>query len=210
MRIAWWKFCSAISTVRPKRSFSSLIVGDGVRHQQRRQPDRGLVDQQQPRRRHQRARDREHLLLAARQRAGELAPALLQHREGLVAEREVLRDRAARRRRNAPSSRFSSTVSFGNSRRPSGTSATPRLTISSVRELRQIVRLCRRARARSRRASAAPCPSTHFISVLLPLPLVPSSATVSPGLDVERHAVQRRAPRRSRRRRRRSRAQAPR
>ena len=42
--------------------------------------------------------------------------------------------RTARRavRRKAPSRRFSSTVSFGNSRRPSGTSAMPRSTISSV------------------------------------------------------------------------------
>src|SRR5206468_2537829 len=34
--------------------------------------------------------------------------------------------------RKAPSSRFSSTLSLGNRRRPSGTMATPRLTISSV------------------------------------------------------------------------------
>ena len=42
---------------------------------------------------------------------------------------EVAGDRGARRGRNAPSSRFSSTVSLGNRRRPSGTSAMPRSTI---------------------------------------------------------------------------------
>ena len=51
-------------------------LGDGLRDQQRRQADRRLVDQQQARRRHQRARDRQHLLLPARHGAGELASAV--------------------------------------------------------------------------------------------------------------------------------------
>ena len=50
-------------------------------HQLRRQAERRLVEQHQPRPRHQRAADRQHLLLAARQRAGALVGALLQHRE---------------------------------------------------------------------------------------------------------------------------------
>ena len=33
-------------------------------------------------------------------------------------------------------------------------------------------------------------PMTHFISVLLPLPLVPSSTTVSPASTVQRHVLE--------------------
>src|SRR5580704_4226431 len=40
-------------------------LGDGLRHQERRQAYRRLVDQQEARRRHQRARDGQHLLLSA-------------------------------------------------------------------------------------------------------------------------------------------------
>src|SRR5205085_1107495 len=50
-------------------------------HETRRQPERRLVEQQQPGPRHQRTRDREHLLLAARERAGELVLALAQDRK---------------------------------------------------------------------------------------------------------------------------------
>ena len=83
--------------------------------------------------------------------------------------------------RNAPSSRFSSTVSFGNSRRPSGTSAMPRSTISSVVRADQVCACARRSRATIVPALGRTMPMMHFISVLLPLPLVPSSATVSDG-----------------------------
>src|SRR5882672_10454407 len=81
--------------------------------------------------------------------------------------------------RYATSRRFSSTVSRGKSRRPSGTSAMPRSTICSG--------------ARPTRSCSTPSivalmvpelgdtmPIMHFISVLLPLPLVPSRVTVSP------------------------------
>ena len=85
--------------------------------------------------------------------------------------------------RNAPSSRFSSTVKRGNSRLPSGTSAMPRSTISSVAMPDEIVLLAvdldHDAAGRGRTI-----PITHFISVDLPLPLVPSSTTVSPALTV--------------------------
>src|SRR5437867_203114 len=47
-------------------------------HDLRRQSFRGLVHQQHPGVRHQRAGDREHLLLAARERSGDLVPALAQ------------------------------------------------------------------------------------------------------------------------------------
>src|SRR5262245_40131440 len=44
-------------------------------HHQRRETHRGLVEEQKLRRAHERARDREHLLLAARERPGDLVPA---------------------------------------------------------------------------------------------------------------------------------------
>src|SRR5436190_2515561 len=50
----------------------------------RREPHPGLVEEQQPRLRHQRAPDSEHLLLAARHRARLLLLALLQPREQVV------------------------------------------------------------------------------------------------------------------------------
>src|SRR3989442_10270065 len=81
--------------------------------------------------------------------------------------------------REAPSSRFSSTVSLGKSRRPSGTSAIPRLTISSVDFRVRSIRVPSVSRKTSP-ASGATMPMMHLMSVLLPLPLVPRRATVSP------------------------------
>ena len=65
---------------------------DDVEHlldQHRREAHRRLVHQQQPRPRHQRAPDREHLLLAARQRAAVLVGPLLEAREQRVDALEV-------------------------------------------------------------------------------------------------------------------------
>src|SRR5207249_6991004 len=62
---------------------------------QRGQTERRLVEHQQGRARHQRAADREHLLLAAAERAGELAPALAQAREPLEDFGERALDRLA-------------------------------------------------------------------------------------------------------------------
>ena len=72
--------------------------------------------------RHQRARHREHLLLAARERAGDLVAPLLQAREAL---RTALagRRRCARRRPSPGSPR---TVSCAKMPRPSGTMTRPR------------------------------------------------------------------------------------
>ena len=69
---------------------------DGAGHQDRRQADRGLVDQEDFRRQHQRAAERHHLLLAARQAAGKLAAALGEAGKGLVTDRHVARELAAR------------------------------------------------------------------------------------------------------------------
>src|SRR6266850_1937517 len=65
----------------------ALALVDGAQdaeqlaHQQRREPEGGLVEQHQPGREHQRARYGKHLLLAARQRARLLRAALPQLRE---------------------------------------------------------------------------------------------------------------------------------
>src|SRR6266508_1046911 len=65
----------------------AIELGDDVEDlgdDQRRQAERGLVHQQEARSRHEGARDREHLLLAARERARHLLTALLQSREASV------------------------------------------------------------------------------------------------------------------------------
>ena len=70
----------------------------------RRQPQRRLVEQQQPRLSHQRAADREHLLLAAAQQAGALVDALAQDREQLehLVAQPPLAGAVARRERAEP------------------------------------------------------------------------------------------------------------
>src|SRR5262249_51861950 len=70
-------------------------LGDDATHQNGREPDRGFVDQEDRRRRHERSAYRQHLLLAAAHAARELSPSLVEHRESLEAEREVLSDIAA-------------------------------------------------------------------------------------------------------------------
>ena len=61
---------------QPCSSFSRGTMRKSSDTIQRREPERRLVQQQQPRPRHERPREREHLLLAAGQRAGRLVPAL--------------------------------------------------------------------------------------------------------------------------------------
>ena len=121
---------------------------------------------------HQRAADRQHLLLAARERAGLLAAALLQAREIAVDALDVggdrRRGRAASWRRAAGSPRRSGAT---NVPRPCGTCAMPSRTMSSVArpaialaveaDLAARCAPCRRARAaswscrrRSRRAAS--------------------------------------------------------
>ena len=74
--------CALIS-----RTISKMRVDD-----HRREAERRLVEQQQLGLRHQRAADREHLLLAAGQRPALLLLALLQAREERVDAVEVLAD----------------------------------------------------------------------------------------------------------------------
>src|SRR5689334_4350178 len=69
--------------------------GKDFLYQQRRQPERGLIQQQQPRPIHQRPRDGEHLLLASRQMPGRLIEPRLQDREIIVDALQVPGDTLA-------------------------------------------------------------------------------------------------------------------
>src|SRR5262245_10872187 len=97
MRIACWKFCSAISTVSWNSSFSCLIMLTVCCTSSGDRPTEGSSTSRM-RGADMRARDREHLLLAAAHAARELPAALLEHRERRIAEREVLADRVPRER----------------------------------------------------------------------------------------------------------------
>ena len=66
-----------------------LDLVDGTAHQHGRETDRRLVDQQDARVEHQRARQRQHLLLAAAHRAGELVAPFFQAIEHAVTEVEI-------------------------------------------------------------------------------------------------------------------------
>ena len=80
----------------------------------RREAERGLVEHDEARLPHQAAGDRQHLLLAARQRAGELPAPLGEAREqGEHARRALARAPARARGMTAPISRFSTTVILG-------------------------------------------------------------------------------------------------
>src|SRR5207245_6222419 len=68
---------------------------EDVADDERRQPQRRLVEQEQPWPQHERARDGQHLLLAAGERAARLLLALGEHWEVAVHALEVLRDTAA-------------------------------------------------------------------------------------------------------------------
>ena len=161
----------------------ALLVdrADDVEHlvdEHRRQAHRRLVHQQQLRPRHQRAADRDHLLLAARQRAGILVEPLLDAREqcedALIVGIELGRQ-VRWRRLKAPSARFSRTVMRPNSRRASGTSEMPRPTIDCVgsRSMRSPPNCTLPERART-------MPRIVFIVVDLPEALPPSRQTISP------------------------------
>ena len=118
-------FCSTSRIVTP----SAPDLGEHLEHavdDQRREPERRLVEQQQPRLGEQRAGDRELLLLAAGQRPRRAGERLREDRE---AARARARATASARARSGfavlPSSRFSPTVSVAKMCRPSGTSAMP-------------------------------------------------------------------------------------
>ena len=65
-----WAFCSTSSTVVPRARISPMMRNTGCTISGR-EAERGFVEQQQARLGHQAARDRDHLLLPARQRPAE-------------------------------------------------------------------------------------------------------------------------------------------
>ena len=114
-------------------------------------------------------------------------------REQLVDARS---SRAARRRRRArakpPARRFSSTVSRAKMRRPSGTWTSPLATIAAAAT--PVERAARRTRSSprsTRRDARRSVPDMARSSVVLPAPLLPSTATTAAGRHVERHVAQR-------------------
>ena len=123
-------------------------------------------------------------LAAARERESSSARRRLQALAPLAATR------AARRR-----VRCSSTLRFGKTCRPSGTSATPRAR-DPVR--RPGLRSRAPAKAIAAAPSAACRPMIVRTSVVLPMPLRPSTPTISPGADREVDAEQHLGCRRSR------------
>src|SRR5215472_1073348 len=183
MRNACGKFCSAISTVSLCCSLGSLILSmvrltsTGARPTEGSSINRMRGDS-----------------ISARASASVccspplIEPASWARRSASRGKHSKQKSRFARSevralRRNAPSKRFSSTDSRGKRRRPSGTSAMPRSTICSVlRPMRSC--LSPSISTTMRPARGRTMPITHFISVDLPLPLVPSSTTVSPELTL--------------------------
>src|SRR5262249_61569277 len=69
--------------------------GEDFLDDERREPERRLVEQDRLRIRHQRAPDHHHLLLAAREIAGLQAPALLEPREHVVDAIDAVADELA-------------------------------------------------------------------------------------------------------------------
>ena len=152
----------------------------------RRQAERELVAQQHRRVAHQRAADRHHLLLAAGERRCRRGGASrCEDREQRV---QALAGSTARRAaRCAPISRFSSTQRLGNRRRPSGTSAMPRRTISPGGRP-PIGSPSKRTASRGALHQAGQRTSGRCD---LPAPLAPMIATSSPCVELEVDAEQR-------------------
>ena len=143
------------------RNSSSTISGA--------RPFERLVEQQQARVEHQRAADREHLLLAARQLRAEV-------RRGAPRAAGTSRRRAPASTAPAarPAVRFSSTVSDLKMLRSCGTQPMPAATRWSGRSPRS-----RGRRTRSIPARWRVTPTSVVSSVVLPVPLRPSSASDS-------------------------------
>ena len=102
----------------------------------RREPERELVRDEQARRVHEHPRQRQHALLATRERPGDLLAPLPQPREQLVrAVERVRRPRGDRTRGRNESPRFSSTLNDANTDRPSGAWTIPSRAMRYVRSL---------------------------------------------------------------------------
>src|SRR3954471_21869118 len=95
MRSVFCTFCSTRRMVTPR----SRIWENGAEHllnDHRCEPERRLVQDEEARLAHQRPRDRQHLLLASRERDRLLRPALAQAWEKLVCACKILRAARAR------------------------------------------------------------------------------------------------------------------
>src|SRR3990172_8427858 len=124
-------------------------------HQERRQAERGLVEQEEPRpphRRRPRRRGNRSKICSSRP-----APSVVPHWA------------------KAPIRRFSSAVIFGKIRRPSGTTPIPRLTIWSV--VRPSIRSPRK---RMEPVAGRTMPRIVRIKVVFPAPFGPSRQAISP------------------------------
>ncbi len=176
-------FCSTTRIVVPRLVHLRERLED-LAHDERREPERRLVEEQQARLRHQRAR-RARASAARRPRASRPAGRAARRDAGRTRRRARGRARDAPRCVQAPRRRLSSTVSVANVPRPSGTCAMPRRAIASgVR---------RKSSARRSRTSplVLTVPEIARSVVVLPAPFAPRIATKSPSSTRQRDAVQR-------------------
>ena len=154
----------------------ALHQAEHLLHDHRRQAGGRLVEQQQPRLRHQRAADRAHLLLAARHGAGELAAALAQAGEQVVDEIEAL---AELRPRGGDEGAHAQVVLHRHAREQAA-------VLRHVRDA-EFDDAVRRRGERGRRLPSCMLPrigrirpEITRISVVLPAPFGPITATASP------------------------------
>ena len=146
-------------------------------HDDGREAERRFVEQQQARLRHQPARDRDHLQLAAGQRPAERCRRTV----GWPGKRSNIASASRRIAAlealpfEAPSMMFSRTVRPGKMRRPSGTCAMPSRTIVRARAPRST---CRRTRIDPTRGATRPEIARSVVD--LPAPLAPSKRHDAP------------------------------
>ena len=175
--------CSTSTTVVPPRDERlERVVDRGDGH--RRQPERHLVEQDEPRVAHERAADCGRLLLATRQRRGALLAPLAQHREDVSSTRSTVQApprRCPRRRSGSPRRRGPERAGV-----PRGPARCPRLTRRCAGTLVMSTPSKTMLPATGRCA-----PAMVRSNVVFPAPLAPTSARVSPSSMRERHAANR-------------------
>src|SRR6516164_1801377 len=148
-------------------------AGIDLAHHDRRETETDLVAEQKFRVGHQRAADRDHLLLAARERGARDMAALGQRREQLVDPRQAPRPRPTKL---AADDEVLLDRERGEQPPPSGTSAMPRATTAWAGS--SPIGSPSKTTASRRDAIT---PAMHLSSVDLPAPLAPMTATTSPG-----------------------------
>src|SRR5439155_8815108 len=162
-----------------EHSDAALVdLADGpedLAHQERREAERRLVEQQQPRPRHEGARDREHLLLAAREGARALAAALAQAREEAERLLAILGDAGAVPAAVGAELEVVVHREVREHQAPFGACETPSATISWGG-----MRVISLPSKRMRPARAGINPESARSSVVFPAPLAPIRVTISP------------------------------